>query len=308
MTATATADARFARLVQRIAPQGTLVRAWALQGGVSARVTALEIARPDGRTEKVVVRRHGAVDRAHNPQVGEVEFGLLDMLRGAGVAAPRPYHLDRSGEIFPEPYIVIEYIEGQPEFAPTDVGALTAQLAAALGAIHRVDCSGLDRSFLPRQEERFAARLRERAPGADEAGDERRIREALAGVWPLPQRNSPVLLHGDFWPGNVLWNAGRLVAVIDWEDAAFGDPLADLANARLEMLWAFGLDTMEDFTEHYVALAVVDRTDLPYWDLCAALRPAAALGTWGLDEGTEKAMRAGLGGFIDRALDRLGER
>jgi aminoglycoside phosphotransferase (APT) family kinase protein len=38
------------------------------------------------------------------------------------------------------------------------------------------------------------------------------------------------VLHGDYWPGNVLWRDGRLVGVIGWEEAAFGDPLADLAN------------------------------------------------------------------------------
>jgi aminoglycoside phosphotransferase (APT) family kinase protein len=40
-----------------------------------------------------------------------------------------------------------------------------------------------------------------------------------------------VLLHGDFWPGNALWRDGALVAILDWEDAAIGDPLADVANA-----------------------------------------------------------------------------
>ena len=34
---------------------------------------------------------------------------------------------------------------------------------------------------------------------------------------PPVQVNRPVLLHGDFWPGNILWRDGRLVAVIDWE-------------------------------------------------------------------------------------------
>jgi aminoglycoside phosphotransferase (APT) family kinase protein len=34
----------------------------------------------------------------------------------------------------------------------------------------------------------------------------------------------------------VLWRDGRIVAVIDWEDAQVGDPLADLANTRLELL------------------------------------------------------------------------
>jgi len=77
------------------------------------------------------------------------------------------------------------------------------------------------------------------------------IRDALEAVWPLPQRNTSVLLHGDFWPDNSLWKDGQLVAVIDWEDAALGDPLADVANSRLEILWAFGIDTMRNFTHQH---------------------------------------------------------
>jgi hypothetical protein len=94
--------------------------------------------------------------------------------------------------------------------------------------------------------------------------------------------------------------------VIDWEDAAVGDPLADLANGRLEILWAFGVDAMRSFTEHYKC--VMPRTDyaaLPYWDLCAALRPASKLADWGLDKTAENRMRQGHRWFIAQAFDKL---
>ena len=51
--------------------------------------------------------------------------------------------------------------------------------------------------------------------------------------------------------------------MIDWEDAAIGDPLADLANARLEILWAYGWDAMTTFTARYLARCSVDVTALP---------------------------------------------
>ena len=45
------------------------------------------------------------------------------------------------------------------------------------------------------------------------------IRDALEAVWPLGSRNADKLMHGDYWPGNTLWKDGRLVGIIDWEDA-----------------------------------------------------------------------------------------
>jgi aminoglycoside phosphotransferase (APT) family kinase protein len=114
------------------------------------------------------------------------------------------------------------------------------------------------------------------------------------------------LLHGDFWPGNILWKDDRLVAVIDWEDAAIGDPLSDVANSRLEILWAFGIDAMNDFTRRYASIRTdVDFTDLPYWDLCAGLRLSSRIAGWGVDDTTDKTMRERYKWFANQALALL---
>lgn len=161
------------------------------------------------------------------------------MLQAAGVPAPGPRYLDVPGK-----RLVVDFVDGAVEAAPADDAEFIAPFAAALAEIHRV---AADLSFLP----------------------ERALTE-------VPRRNRPVLLHGDYWPGNTLWREGRLVAVVDWEDAAVGDPLADVANARLELLWARGAEAREEFTRRYRSLApAVDFTDLPPWDCWAEARLAA---------------------------------
>jgi aminoglycoside phosphotransferase (APT) family kinase protein len=295
----------FELVAQKIAPQSKLLRAWPLTGGVSAQVTALEIERADGRAQTMIVRQHGSVDLKRNPQIAADEFKLLQILQSAGLATPTPYYLDQSGEIFPTPYLVIEYIAGTPAVAPADVPDLVLQLATHLASIHALDCSNSELSFLPRLEEVYAKTLQEPPPALDEVFGEARIRATLTAAWPLPQRNPSVLLHGDFWPGNTLWRDGQLVAVIDWEDAKVGDPLADVANSRLELLWAFGIKAMQRFTDHYRSIASIDWTNLPYWDLCAALRHAPNIAQWELDNSAEQAMREGLRFFISQAFNQL---
>lgn len=299
------ADKVFEWLAHAIDPQSKLVRCWPLQGGVSAEVTALEIKRQDGRAAKMVVRRHGAVDRQHNPQIAADEYRLLQILQAAGLPAPKPYFLDQSGKIFPTPCLVVEYVEGAPEFAPANLADLIVQLATQLARIHTLDCAAHELAFLPQQEQISTQKLRARPARLDESLDEGRIRAALETAWPRPQQNPSVLLHGDFWPGNTLWQAGRLVAIIDWEDAKIGDPLADLANTRLEILWAFGIDAMQNFTRHYRSLTTFDFTNLPYWDLYAALRPAFKIAEWAGTEAREQAMRAGHRQFIAQAFAEL---
>jgi len=298
-------DQKFEQLVQKIEPHSKLLRAWELKGGVSAQVTALEIERADRQTKRMIVRQHGTVDLKNNPQIAADEFKLLHILQSAGLATPAPYYLDQSGEIFPTPYIVIEYVEGESKFALTPGADRIHQLATQLVKIHALDCSKLDVAFLPQQAQRFSRKVSERPTHLDESLDEGRIREVLEALGPLSQQNTAVLLHGDFWPGNILWKDGRLIAVIDWEDAALGDPLADVANTRLEILWAFGIDAMQSFTQHYQSMTSIDFTNLPVWDLFAALRPASKLSDWAADDIAEKRMRAGHRLFINQAFEKL---
>ncbi|MFC7590833.1 phosphotransferase enzyme family protein [Nonomuraea antimicrobica] len=55
-------------------------------------------------------------------------------------------------------------------------------------------------------------------------------------------------LHGDFYTGNVLARDGRLVAVLDWDEALVGPPELELAAAALE--WG---DDVKGQREEFVA-------------------------------------------------------
>jgi len=290
-------------LVERIDPGSARRRAWSLTGGVSAQVTVLEIALRDGQTRRIIVRRHGGVDLAQNPEIARDEMTLLRIARSHGIAAPEPIYFDDTREILPTPYIVVEFVEGDTEFAPSDVPDYVQQLATHLARIHRVPDSP-ELAFLPRLGRGFG----ERPATLDHSLNEGRIRDALEAAAPVVQPNASVLLHGDYWPGNILWRDGRLVAVVDWEDARVGDPLADLANCRLELLWALGVEAMRQFTVRYRSATTIDVANLPYWDLCAALRPCSKLSEWGLDGETEARMRERHAMFIAQAFDALAGR
>lgn len=291
------------RLVHKIDPRWALNRIWSLEGGVSAQVTGLEITMSDGQTKKLIVRRHGERNRNHNPRVATHEFQLLQRLQSTSLPVPQPYLLDATNDVFPTPYIVLEYAEGQTEFSPSNLGDYLAQMASCLVRIHQVDGRSVDLSFLPKHTS---------VSGEDIATGDAELDGHIRVAWDanvhMTSRNDPVLLHGDFWPGNVLWVNDQLVAVIDWGDASIGDPLADLANSRLEVLWAFGIDAMHDFTHYYCAKSSVDISTLPHWDLMAAARRASQIARWGLDIETVDRMQRENRWFIRQALARLSSR
>ncbi len=128
-------DKKFEQVVQKIDPQSKLLCTWELKGGVSAQVTALEIELSSGQTKKMVVRQHSDMSLKRNPQIAANEFKLLQLLHPIGFATPTPYHLDQSGEIFPTSYVVLKYIEGKPEFAPSNLSDLIVQFATHLSRI-----------------------------------------------------------------------------------------------------------------------------------------------------------------------------
>lgn len=292
-------EQRLERVARSIDPSARLVRAWPLTGGVSATVTALEIERRDGQRQRLLVRRHGAADLAHNPRIARDEFRLLEIVLAHGLPVPAPYRYDESGAILPSPYLVVAFVDGAPDFEPPDPSAAARRMAEILVRIHAL--RGLDAlAFLPRQRSEPPP-----ATALDTALREPELRAALAALAPAERRNPITLLHGDYWPGNILWRDGELVAVIDWEDARIGDPLADTANCRYELTLAWGLEPADAFAARYRALAPLDETDLPRWELLAALRPCGKLASWELDPVDERRIRERHGAFVARVLARL---
>lgn len=257
-------------LTAKIVPGSRLLRSWPLVGGVSATVTAVELTLSEGALLKLVIRCHGEADRKRNPNIAADEYNLLHILYSAGLPVPRPYYAGFCTS-FPAPCLVIEYIEGKAEFAPTNLPAYLRQMASALARIHSLDVELLNLSFLPRQSE----------------------------VLPASGRLS--LVHGDYWPGNILWQEQKLAAIIDWEDACVGSPLYDLANCRLELLWAFDQHVMQAFTSEYQALSGLDLSLLSCWDIHVASKSLPKVKGWGLPPAREQEMEVKGHWFIDYA-------
>lgn len=298
-----TTQQQFQTLLHKFAPENRLESVTALKGGISAQTTLLETVSAEDEVQKFVVRQHGENDRAMNAHIARDEFRLLDTLQGTPVSAPAPVAVDV--DTFEFPCVILEYIEGITEIDPTHLDSALAQMAQALADIHSIPSAETTFSWLPNLSMRFNYLLRERSNPFDESLNEERIVEALKPVWEFEEVNGVSLLHGDYWASNILWRERQLVAVIDWEDAMLGNPLADLGDARITTLWAHGQTAMHGFTEYYQKLMPhLDYAQLPYWDLCAALRPISQFSDWASDY-HEPTMRQDHHWFVQQALNTL---
>ena len=303
-----TADAAaLGLLLRHVDPAIRLLRVSDLAGGTSAKVSAVEVERPGGARETLVVRQYGDANLRTDPHSASHEFQLLSLLHGAGLPVPRPVHADESAAILPRPCLVTAFVDGTTVTSrgqlTEPVAGFTGQLAAFLARLHDAAFTRADAAYLQDLPQIAAARVRMRPAVPDEALSEPAVRAALTASWPPPQASELVLLHGDYWPGNILWRDGTLVCVLDWEDAVLGDPLTDLGTARMEIWMAFGAAAAAQFTSQYCELRPdVDLAALPHWYLYAALRHAGRMSEWGLSAAELASLQAGHHEFAAAAL------
>ena len=135
----------------------------------------------------------------------------------------------------------MDYVPGRvytdprlPALSPRDRGRLFDEMNRVLATLHGLDWRGLGLAdfgkpgdYLARQIARWSRQYRasETAPVADMD----RLIEWLPTR--IPPDDGTTLVHGDFRLDNLVLDADepRVVAVLDWELATLGSPLADLA-------------------------------------------------------------------------------
>jgi aminoglycoside phosphotransferase (APT) family kinase protein len=306
-------DEAISAIVATVEPSSTVVGASILPGGLSSWMTTIETQRPDGSRHRLVVRRARRPDAQRHTLPFSDEFDLLRHLDVHGLPVARPRAFDDSAQILPQAYVVLDFVEGTTRFTTDDQVGMAIQMADVLAAIHDVDTTSASLPILPlhldRMQEWVITDLDRRPP--DPSLREDLVRHHLLEHWP-PPATEMCLLHADFFPGNIIWEGDAIAAVIDWETAAIGDPMADVATTRLDLRWAFGAEMAEAFTDRYLAITGHSTATLPVWELVVSLRPAGAISLWATDMATHgrsditaDSMRREQRHYVDSALERL---
>lgn len=294
------------RAIARVDEGARVVDVQRLVGGVSAEVHRVTVRGSDGEVRHVVFRQHRSDGfKGHAARVTATEHGVLAALWERGLAVPRPLLFDDSGAST-DPFLVTDWMQGSTDVTPAQLPRALEQMADFLAGLHDLDPHVLHVPGLGPIEDPVAS-LADHLPDDDRG---RRIQHALSSATFVTPGNRVVLLHGDYWPGNILWADGRLVAVIDWEDAQLGDPLADLACARVELRCRYGADAQASFTDLYVdrcrALGHdLDLDRLPLWDVYVSAAALMAMAQWGLEPEEEARRRTDTRAFFEAAAHHL---
>jgi aminoglycoside phosphotransferase (APT) family kinase protein len=176
------------------------------------------------------------------------EFRILDAIKDEKVRIARPIVACADPAVAGTPFYLMALVPGvpiratlPPAYAASKQAQATAltELIDALAELHVVDwraCGlgdlGKQEGYLARQVPRWLAQLESYRcrdlPAVDAVA--RWLSERL------PTEQAPALCHGDYKLDNVLFSPdlpARALAVVDFEMAAIGDPLVDLAWALI---------------------------------------------------------------------------
>jgi aminoglycoside phosphotransferase (APT) family kinase protein len=187
---------------------------------------------------RVVLRRPpagGILATAHDMTR---EWRFISALRGTGVPVAEPLALGDI-QLLGVPFYVMSYVDGLVLHDAGDALGLSpaarqcgaASLIDTMVALHQLDIDAVGLGDIGRREDYVGRQLRRWKRQWDQSSctDITAVEAAhkrLVAVAPTQQRTG--IVHGDFRLGNMICGAdGQIRAVLDWELATLGDPLAD---------------------------------------------------------------------------------
>ena len=277
------------KLAVRLGGAGaSLDAAQRLSGGASMETWAFAIAGPSGREDLILRRRSAPFDPENARSVSlATEAALIRATGARGALVPPVRHLCDDADGLGEAYVMGRVegetlgrrIVGDPRFDAVR-GKLARQCGEALVPIHATPPpDGLNLKVSDAQGELDRYEEVYRATGAERPILDLAFQYLRAH---LPQPVAPVLLHGDFRNGNLMFDPERgVVAVLDWELSHIGDPAEDMGWICTNS-WRFGrpdrpvggFGDYADLLAGYVAAGgrPVELSRVRFWQMLGSLR------------------------------------
>lgn len=198
------------------------------------------------------------------------EYRLLSALHPLGFPVPEPLALCDDPDVIGAIFYVMEMAKGRPyadgalpDFDPATRRRMYEQLVDTLADLHNIDPVAADLedfgrsgNYFERQVARWTRQYR------DSETDYIPEMERLIAFLPetLPEQSRTSIVHGDYRIDNVVFDGdGTLTAVLDWELATLGDPLADFSYLAMQwMMPADGGAGLEGLDLHAIGIPTLD--------------------------------------------------
>jgi aminoglycoside phosphotransferase (APT) family kinase protein len=273
---------QFEQVARVIDPAAQVVSTRKLSGGISCRMDVVEVQLANGTITPVITRQYWEFE---DPAKDDRLFGesaVLDALTAHNMLAPKVVVSKQdASKIFGRHAIVISYLDGVPNLTPEDPCDWANQLASSIAKVHSTPISPAVRSVLEPAHASIAKWMEAQEPSERFAKHSLgpQLWSAMRKMWPTVDTSGEYLVHGDYWPGNTVWNGETLLAIVDWEGPALGEPMLDIGYFLSDAAY-FGIDVETTFLETYERASGNPIKDLLFWKMAAAARAMPDVGPW----------------------------
>lgn len=300
-----------------------------LPGGLSAETYHLKVGweRTPGPTATELVLRRDPVGGLVERDI-EREYRVMLALRDSPVPLPRVYALELDPAWLERPFFVDDFCPGTTDRNLFNSAAYTSlrprlgeQFIEILARLHTFDLREWGLDFLANPGPGTCPAAREVESWEDLVSRKKQEPSPLlveAFLWMkanLPTAPRISLVHGEYRPGNFLYEGDRITAVVDWEYAHLGDPVEDIGWAFMKQFRVgaaeSGFFPREEFLERYEERSgyAVDRKAVRFWEVFSNMKVMAIM-TTGQDAFRHKKMdtaiiNAGPGSNVQAEIARL---
>ena len=274
---------------------GEIINVSELSGGFSTDVFLLELTKSEN-ISKLVLRMEAGLPSENS---AKTEYKLLECIKETTIPSAVPVYLDSSGSHLGRPFFISSYIEGTQNFGSKDDAFFIETIANQLKDIHMVNTDNLPK--LPLRVDPLEGLL-DYLPKKDNWIE---IREYIKELSFEKYNADFKLLHGDFWPGNLLWKSHNIVGVVDWDYAAIGDPLYDLAVSCLMFRYLYGRQDMESFKVAYIDQSEFDEKRFLLWSINIASSTLYFINEWRLTNEDKDKMIDAAKLIISESYDQI---
>jgi aminoglycoside phosphotransferase (APT) family kinase protein len=258
------------------------------------------------------------------------EFRVISAMKDTDVPAPETYAYCEDPDVNERPCYVMEFVDG---FIPVDPRAVAERydeakrkhmgehLIDVLASLHTLDPEsvglgdfGKPQGFIARQVRRFTEQIETSV--SRPVPELKELSKRLSAS--IPNESAAAIIHGDYRLDNCSMNdAGDVAAVLDWEMATLGDPLADMgmlktywgdganagspsATATTPVISLPGFPTWDEAKARYAKKSGIDIENLDYYVVLAHFKLAVIL------EGINERFKEG--GTVGEGFEGIGAR
>ncbi len=224
------------------------------------------------------------------------EYRVISALHPTGFPVARPLVLCEDESVIGTVFYVMDCVEGRvlwdqslPGMSKAERAAVWDELNKTIAQLHRVDYRsvglegfGKPGSYIERQVARWSRQYQASQTEPIEAMDR------LIAWLPdnIPPESATTVVHGDFRLDNAIFHPTepRILAVLDWELATLGDPLADFAYHCMSWhippgefrgiagldLTSLGIPSEKEYVARYCERTQRNSIDPSHWDFYMA--------------------------------------